>query len=32
MEIGIDGVVTVVIAEVVVADGVIVECGGYYMC
>ena len=32
VEIGIDGVVTVVIAEVVVADGVIVECGGYYMC
>ena len=41
VEIGIDGVVTVVntiavgdvvVAEVVVADGVIVKCGGYYMC
>ena len=41
VEIGIDGVVTVVntiavgdvvVAEVVVANGVIVECGGYYMC
>ena len=41
VEIGIDGVVTVVntiavgdvvVAEVVFADGVIVECGGYYMC
>ena len=36
VEIGIDGVgdvvSDVVVAEVVVADGVIVECGGYYMC
>ena len=41
VEIGINGIVTVVntiavgdvvVAEVVVADGVIVKCGGYYMC